>query len=392
MPTGPLITTVGITPLAGNGAFSTGHWAPVFGADHGVAIQDHGFGFSPPTDNWLQAFSLPATQAMIGEDTAGDFTGLPGSTVLRWIVFGTSPGSGVATGGPAFHLQVRGIDAGGAIHGFGGSLLAGILGVAAVGDISSGGYNFPNVNPFTGTYWTLDDLLTGQPYVDLASIATGDSGVATNTWHLVDSQVIWFLPEITCPSSPTHGPATGGTTVTLTGANWYCPIVLIPSVSPGFPSYIFNVRIFFGGVEADPTTIGFAFGPADYGTLTVTSPPHAAGAVDVLIRIYYDDLSYSEATGVGCFTYDSTGPVITGSGGLADSGGIAGGGFDLSGLHLGIGAPIGSSAGGVPVSAPTAGCPPDLPTGVDSGGGAGCAPAVPTGTDSGGGAGCGVSL
>jgi hypothetical protein len=71
---------------------------------------------------------------------------------------------------------------------------------------------------------------------------------------------------------------------------------------------------------------------------------------------------------------DNNSVTITGSGGLAEDGGIVGGGFDLSGLHLGIsGGAGGDGGGGTGHSAPTAGCPPDFPTGPDSGGIAGCA-------------------
>lgn len=88
---------------------------------------------------------------------------------------------------------------------------------------------------------------------------------------------------------------------------------------------------------------------------------------------------------------DNQSVSITGSGGFADSGGIPGGGFDLSGFHLAISGGL-TGGGDGPMSAPTTGCPPDLPMGADSGGGAGCLPDLPSGSDSSGGSGCGVVL
>ncbi|WP_223693745.1 IPT/TIG domain-containing protein [Leifsonia poae] len=102
----------------------------------------------------------------------------------------------------------------------------------------------------------------------------GDSAPGTFTYDAA-------APTIT-GLSPTHGPAAGGTVVTITGT--------------GFTG---TVGVTFGGTAAASFTV------VNDTTITATTPAHAAGATDVVVT------TPNGASNAGAFTFDPAPPAIT---------------------------------------------------------------------------------
>jgi hypothetical protein len=94
---------------------------------------------------------------------------------------------------------------------------------------------------------------------------------------------------VTTPSigsvSPNSGPASGGTAVTISGANF---------------STSGTTTVTFGGSPATNVNVSNA------STITATTPAHAVGAVDVVVNT-----GGQSATASGAFTYLSTQPTVT---------------------------------------------------------------------------------
>jgi len=114
------------------------------------------------------------------------------------------------------------------------------------------------------------------------------SSCGTNS--LPHSNMFGFLivNAVTTPAigsvSPNSGPASGGTAVTISGSNF---------------STSGTTTVTFGGSAA--TNVNVSNGS----TITATTPPHAVGAVDVVVNT-----GGQSATATGAFTYLSTQPTI----------------------------------------------------------------------------------
>ncbi len=122
--------------------------------------------------------------------------------------------------------------------------------------------------------------------------------------------------------APSSGPSTGGTVVSLSGSG-----------------YTNGTTVSFGGVAATSVQFGSA------STLTATTPAHAAGAVDVVVR----NADGQTATLGAAFTFtQAAAPAVTG---VAPASGSANGGtlVSISGTGFAAGASV--SIGGVPASA-----------------------------------------
>ena len=84
--------------------------------------------------------------------------------------------------------------------------------------------------------------------------------------------IFYHVPAMAQPVvtvSPSSGPTSGGTIVTTTGALLFCPVLTCT-----------GVRVLLDGVQ-----LGGQFGDNGQGLYTVTflTPPHAPGAVDVVV-------------------------------------------------------------------------------------------------------------
>lgn len=151
----------------------------------------------------------------------------------------------------------------------------------------------------------------------------GGSVTATNGFTFTASAA----PTVSSPLSPATGSSTGGTSVTITGTGF----------APG-------ASVTFGGTQAAFATVNSAT------AITVSTPAHAAGAVDVFVT--NPDGQNSNTLG-GAFTY-SAGPAPTLGGfasGSATSGPTTGGtqvqlsgsGF-VAGANVTFGGAAGTSA------------------------------------------------
>ena len=112
-------------------------------------------------------------------------------------------------------------------------------------------------------------------------LVTTPLGTSANT--VADNYTYQDLPAVTA-ISPTTGPATGGTVVTITGTN-----------------LAGATAVTFGGTAATTYTVQSAT------TITATSPAHAAGTVDVLVTT---PAGTSANTAADNFTYTG-GPTVT---------------------------------------------------------------------------------
>ncbi|MFG2905211.1 IPT/TIG domain-containing protein [Kitasatospora sp. NPDC048286] len=102
------------------------------------------------------------------------------------------------------------------------------------------------------------------------------------------------VPPAVTGISPDHGPAAGGTSVTISGSH----LTGTSAVS-------------FGGTPASDVKV------VDRGTVTATVPAHAAGVVDVALTVS------GRTVAAGKYTYDAPAPVVTAV--APDHGPLAGG-------------------------------------------------------------------
>lgn len=179
--------------------------------------------------------------------------------------------------------------------------------LAAVTSVTIGGKTAPILTKVAGTITATVPAGTVAGAVSL--VITSPGGTATSTYTYL------ALPSLLV--APAQGPTTGGTTVTITG---------------------------LGVLTATPSDILFDNTP---GTnlqinglnLTVTSPPHAAGPVQVKVRALNVDL------GLGQFTYVPVLPVIDS---LSPGSGPTGGGQKVIIKGSGFVAPLDVTIGGKP--------------------------------------------
>ncbi len=143
--------------------------------------------------------------------------------------------------------------------------------------------------PLAATAATHQDtgLLAGQTYCYrvLARDAAGNTGTSNEACATTDSAGGVTSPTIV-GVSPSSGPVAGGTSVTLTGTNF---------ATPG------AVTVTFGG------TPGTSVAVASATSLTVTTPAHAAGVVDVVVT----NPNGQAGTMANAFTYFAPPPPPT---------------------------------------------------------------------------------
>ena len=155
-----------------------------------------------------------------------------------------------------------------------------------------GWYQFTTVNPSSGIFWTVGDLI-GSPasefLIRLNSLQ--DPLVPSNffdTFRINSAFLdlgheVWFLPTISAISPVSCGPLAGGTSITITGTNFF---------NDGN-----NVEVFVGGTLA--TNIVWV---NDH-TITIVTPAHSAAVVDIVVRVHYPDGSTEDATFPASFTF-----------------------------------------------------------------------------------------
>lgn len=141
---------------------------------------------------------------------------------------------------------------------------------------------------------------------------------------IIDQSTLPYITQV----SPANGPASGGTAVTVIGANFAAPCSLT-----------------FGGSAATDVTVKFL------GTITATTPAHAAGPANVVLTCGSSP-AYTFTNG---FTYLSSSPTL---GGITPAFGSVTGGtlVRISGSNLRSGCGVffdGTSARGVMFEGPT---------------------------------------
>jgi uncharacterized protein (TIGR03382 family) len=168
-------------------------------------------------------------------------------------VASVSPSSGPSTGGTSVTLTGTG------------------FGVGAT--VVIGGTDATNVSVVNGTTVTATTPAHAAGAVDVVvRNADGQSGTRAGgfTYNLAPAPAVSAI-------SPTSGPSTGGTVVTLTGSNFSA-----------------GATVSFGGSAATNVTL------SNGTTISATTPPHAAGTVDVVVR----NSDGQAATRSGGFTYN----------------------------------------------------------------------------------------
>jgi len=241
---GTAITTLGTSVLAPVTATLVPAIAPVLNGVVSLTANNQSTAGGVFTETALRASVLPGTQALtlnVANATVG-----PNALAVPPVLGSLTPTSGPATGGTPVTIT--------------GSGFTGTTGVTFGG---TPGTAFTVVDDTTITVTTpahapgaTDVVVTGP---------NGDSGPGTFT----------FLAAPTVTSlTPTSGPETGGTAVTITGT--------------GFTG---GTGVTFGG------TAGTAFTVVNDTTITATTPAHAPGATDVVVQSPNGD------SGPGTFTF-----------------------------------------------------------------------------------------
>jgi PKD repeat protein len=147
------------------------------------------------------------------------------------------------------------------------------FGLSSATTNSSGAYTLTNIACANST------LIVGKTGYTNASINyTPSNCPGTST------QNVYMTPIAITGISPSSGPATGGTVVTITGVGF----TFVPSVT-------------FGGTAG--TNIGYVTNGVQ-----VTTPAHAAGSVNVVVTT-----GYGTITSVNGFTYNSSTGTLTGT-------------------------------------------------------------------------------
>ncbi|MFE6866463.1 IPT/TIG domain-containing protein [Kitasatospora sp. NPDC057692] len=160
------------------------------------------------------------------------------------------------------------------------------------------------VDPAGGSVYVSNNTSNTVSVIDTATnTVTATVAAGTGPFGLAVGKPV---PPAVTGISPGHGPVAGGTTVTITGSR-------LTGTS----------EVTFGGAPASDVKV------VDASTVTVTAPPHAAGAVDVALTVS------GRTVAAGQYTYDVPAPAVTAV--APDHGPLAGGtvvtltGTDLTG-------------------------------------------------------------
>jgi hypothetical protein len=142
-----------------------------------------------------------------------------------------------------------------------------------------------------GESWSPANVgLGGSPYINALAVTPGRRVIAATETGLY---MLSFAPAPTVATvSPGSGNIAGGSAVTITGA--------------AFQS---GATVTFGGAAATNVVVVNAT------TITATTPPHSAGAVDLVVT----NPDFQSATLSGAFTYNNAPNVPTGVTALAQS-------------------------------------------------------------------------
>ncbi|NYK10676.1 hypothetical protein HNR14_002557 [Leifsonia naganoensis] len=241
---GTAITTLGTSVLAPVTATLVPAIAPVLNGVVSLTANNQSTTGGVFTETALRASVLPGTQALtlnVANATVG-----PNALAVPPVIGSLTPTSGPATGGTPVTIT--------------GSGFTGTTGVTFGGTPGTG---FTVVNDTTITV-TSPAHAPGATNVVVQG-PNGDSGPGTFT----------FLAAPTIGSlTPTSGPETGGTAVTITGT--------------GFTG---ATGVTFGGTPATGVTV------VNDTTITASSPAHAPGATDVVVQSPNGD------SGPGTFTF-----------------------------------------------------------------------------------------
>ncbi|MFY0566914.1 IPT/TIG domain-containing protein [Archangium lansingense] len=233
---------------------------------------------------------------------------------------GISPGSGLSSGGTRVTLTGSNFAPGATV----------LIGGASATEVTWGASNSLMATTSARAAGTVD-VVVRNPDGQLATLP------GAYTYEPVPAPTLAAI-------NPGHGPATGGTRVTLTGAHF----------APG-------AQVLLGDVEALAVSVTSAT------SLSATTPAHAPGKVDVVVR----NADGQGATLAGAFTYDVPPPPTVVS--VAPGNGLSTGGtrVTVTGTGFGPGASVrfgGAVASGVTVTSDTslsALLPPHAPGKVD---------------------------
>ncbi|PTL79262.1 IPT/TIG domain-containing protein [Vitiosangium sp. GDMCC 1.1324] len=215
-------------------------------------------------------------------------------------VSGISPGSGPSSGGMRVTLMGSNFAPGATV----------LIGGASATEVT----------------WEASNLLTATTSARAAG--TVDVVVRNPDGQLATLPGAYTYEPVPAPTlaaiNPGHGPATGGTRVTLTGARF----------APG-------ARVLLGDVEATAVSVTSAT------SLSATTPAHAPGKVDVVVR----NADGQGATLAGAFTYDVPPPPTVVS--VAPGSGLSTGGARVTVTGTGFGPGASVRFGGVAASSVT---------------------------------------
>jgi hypothetical protein len=278
-----IITDMKTLPLETDpgGSPSTTGWNKGTSANPGIdgfRIDPHEF--SSPTDFYIKRVKLAALETMSS------------SYQVSWAY--TPAGS--ATTLSLYYDQTG--------QGFSGTLIA-------------AGLDPANVDATHGMYtWNTSSLTPGNYYIYATVVRSGSTINETYArWPVV--KVGTAAPGVT-GVSPSSAPTNGGTSVTVSGTNFQSGAI-----------------VKLGGVLATGVVVVGA------GTITATTPAHAAGVVDVVVT----NPDSQSGTLAGGFTYGSVGPAMSVSRSALYFGATNGGAIVTSGQAVMV-----SFAGGVPVA------------------------------------------
>ncbi|MCY1078835.1 IPT/TIG domain-containing protein [Archangium lansingense] len=218
---------------------------------------------------------------------------------------GISPGSGLSSGGTRVTLTGSNFAPGATV----------LIGGASATEVTWGASNSLMATTSARAAGTVD-VVVRNPDGQLASLP------GAYTYEPVPAPTLAAI-------NPGRGPATGGTRVTLTGAHF----------APG-------AQVLLGDVEALAVSVTSAT------SLSATTPAHAPGKVDVVVR----NADGQGATLAGAFTYDVPPPPTVVS--VAPGNGLSTGGtrVTVTGTGFGPGASVrfgGAVASGVTVTSDT---------------------------------------
>lgn len=260
-----------MSTATGTPTTATGGTATIFGGTKA---------WSNPTNiegNTANATASITTTLVTTDDLIGEGFGfsVPATATINGITFSDSDSDGAGT---ATLHGIKLLKAGTAVG------TAKTIGTGNNWGVTLGTTTYGSGTDLWGTTWTPADINNSGFGVALAvDFNSTNDTLSTRNWV---TTVTFTIPAPTVTScSPNNGSAAGGTSVTITGTNFFAPTSSFPTA----------ITATFGGTAA--TSVTFVSSTS----ITCVTPAHAAGVVNVVVT----NPDGQTGTGTSAFTFNA---------------------------------------------------------------------------------------